>query len=164
MDYALMFPGRFLKAADFLGKTVTLTIKAVRVEELPQDGGGNKVKGIVGFAETKKELVLNRTNAECFRTLWGRETDAWMGQKVSLYPAVWNGEPAIRVKGAPHLTEPVSVEIKLPKRKPIHMTLHPTGNGKSKPAPAPEPVPEDVADAADALGGGNSDTETPIDF
>jgi hypothetical protein len=150
MDYALMFPGRFLKAADFLGKTVTLTIRAVRTEELPQDGGGNKVKGIVGFAETKKELVLNRTNAECLRALWGRETDAWIGQRVSFYPAIWNGEPAIRVRGAPHLTEPMNVEIKLPKRKPIHQQLLPTGKGKpnGKAAAQPESPPEESSSEA----------------
>lgn len=126
MDYQAMFPGRFLKAADFKGQTVTLTIKAIRIEELPQDQGGNKTKGIVTFAETPKELVLNRTNAECLKALWGRETDAWLGQKVSLYPAMWNGEPAIRVRGAPHLKAPMTIEVKLPKRRPISMELLPT--------------------------------------
>lgn len=147
-----MFPGRFLKAAEFKGKTVDLTIKAVRIEDLPQDKGGDKAKGIVTFAETKKELVLNRTNAECFKALWGRETDAWVGKKVSLYPAQWNGEPAIRVRGAPHLTAPMEIEVKLPKRAPLHMTLLPTGKkgGKAVTEQAPEPEQPEAFDGEQA--------------
>ena len=34
MDYDLLYPGRFLKSGEFEGKDRTLTITAVRVEEL----------------------------------------------------------------------------------------------------------------------------------
>lgn len=149
MDYDQLFPGRFMKAGEFQGRAVTLTIASVEIEELPQDQGKAKVKGIISFRETKKGLVLNRTNGECFKALFGRETDGWIGKAVTLFTSEWNGEPAIRVKGAPHLKQPLAFELKLPKRRPTPMTLIPTGkgaaNGKAQQAEAdslPEPGSE----------------------
>jgi hypothetical protein len=116
-----------MKAGEFQGKDVTLTIASVELEDLPQDNGGDKTRGIIGFKETKKKLVLNRTNGECFKAMFGRDTDAWLGKHITLYPAEWNGELAIRVKGSPELDKPMAIEVKLPKRRPIAMTMLPTG-------------------------------------
>jgi hypothetical protein len=126
LDYDQLFPGRFLKAGEFVGKDVTLTIAAIDLEELPQDKGGDKTRGIISFRETQKKLVLNRTNGECFKGMWGRDTGNWVGKRVTLYPAEWNGEPCIRVKGSPDLEKPLEVEVKLPKRKPITMKMQVT--------------------------------------
>ena len=140
MDYDQLFPGRFMKAGEFRGRDVTLTISVIELEDLPQDGGKNKTKGIIGFKETKKGLVLNRTNGECLKALFGRDTDAWIGKRVTLFPSEWNGEPAIRVKGSPELTKPMAIEVKLPKRRPIPMVLVPTGKANGK---APAQLPDD---------------------
>jgi hypothetical protein len=126
MDMEAMFPGRFIKAMDLGGKDVTLTIESVALDELDGDGG-KKVKGIVAFAGAKKKWVLNRTNALALKAMWGRETDAWIGHKVTLYPTTFNDEPCIRVKGSPELEKPMEFELKLPKKKPRMMKLLPTG-------------------------------------
>lgn len=145
MDYDILFPGRFLKAGEFQGRDVTLTITEVTTEELPQDKGGDRVRGIIAFQETKKKLVLNRTNGECFKALWGRETDAWIGHHVTLYPAEYQGDVAIRVKGSPDITEAVDAEIKLPRKRPFMMKLIPTGKRNQKPAPKrPDPSSGEV--------------------
>jgi hypothetical protein len=146
LDYDQLFPGRFLKAGEFQGKDVTLTINEIRLEELPQDRGGNRIRGIIGFKETKKELVLNRTNGECLKGMWGRDTANWLGKRVTLYPAPYDGDVAIRVKGSPDLAEPLQIEVKLPKKRPMPMTMQVTGkrqNGAPKPAPVTDFPPAD---------------------
>jgi hypothetical protein len=153
LDYDALFPGRFVKAGDFKGHDVTLTIANVRIEDLPNDAGGNKVKGIIAFEGKKKEWVLNRTNGEALKAMWGRDTGDWIGKRVTLYPAQFNGDLAIRVRGSPDLKAPLEYELKLPRKRPQKMRLLATKlNGKSAPAPEPE-VPENVQDAAEVLGG-----------
>ena len=140
MDFDLLYPGRFLKSGEFKGRDVTLTMTGVELEDLPQDKGGDKARGIISFRETKKKLVLNRTNGEALKALFGRETDDWIDKKVTLYPAPYEGdETCIRVRGAPHLTKPLTFELKLPRKKPISVTLIPTGKNGKKPV-----VGEDV--------------------
>lgn len=137
MDFDALFPGRFLKAGEFQGKAVTLTIAAVKVEDLEGDNG-SKTKGIVSFAESKRQLVLNRTNGECIKAMFGRNTDDWIGKRVTLYPAPYEGDIAIRVKGSPDLEKNLTVEIKLPRKRPYNVTLEKTT--KAKPAPVVEEV------------------------
>jgi len=132
LTYDQLFPGRFLKAGEFQGKDVTLTISAVRIEPLPQADGSERVRGVLSFAETKKELVLNRTNGECLKAMWGPVVDDWVGHRVTLYPerdpsGLSDSGVCIRVKGSPELNEPLKVSIRLPRRRPQERTLVPTG-------------------------------------
>jgi hypothetical protein len=143
MDFDLLFPGRFVKAADLKGKDMTLTIEKVVIEEL--EGDKKETKGIVSFVGAKKNWVLNKTNALCLKAMWGRETDGWIGKRVTLFPTTFDDEPCIRVKGSPDLTEPLVFDLKLPKKKAKKMRLVPTGKATgSNPQP---PVPESDEDA-----------------
>lgn len=150
MDYDELFPGRFLKSGEFKGRDVTLAIKGIRTEKLPQQNGADRVRGIIAFEGTDKELVLNRTNGEALKALFGRDTDKWVGKRVTFWPAPYTdsftGEvgTAIRVRGSPELAKDMTVEVKLPRKKPSKMTLKRTGQGgKKAPPPAEtEPAPE----------------------
>jgi len=147
-DYGIGFLGIYLMAAELVGKTFTGTIKAVVLEKVEslkktgddEEGGKLRDRWIVYFKESKsgRGWLLNRTNAECIKAMWGRETENWLGHKITLFTQqVKVGlkmEPGIRVKGSPELEKPLQVEIKLPKRKAVMMTLNPTG----KTAPAPK--------------------------
>jgi len=147
-DFDDLFVGRFLKAGQFGEKKVSLTISDVNVEKLAGDDGKEKTKGIVSFKETGLGLVLNKTNATCIREMLGRELSKWVGHKITLFASEWNGEPCIRVWGSPELHADKRIEVRLPKRKPIMMTLHavrPAGvkaAPKAQPARDPEPPPE----------------------
>lgn len=132
MDYDELFPGRFLKSGEFKGQRVKLTIRGVRTEALPQERGGDKVRGIISFGETQKELVLNRTNGECLKAMFGRNTDDWLGKRVVLYPAPYQGETAIRVWGSPDLAADMEVMVTLPRKKPFSMTMHWTGQAQQQ--------------------------------
>lgn len=82
----LMFPSDYLAAVEFKGRDVTLTIKAVNMEDLVMVGGGKKRKPVLSFNGTKKKLVLNVTNASAIASMYGAEAKAWVGKKVTFYP------------------------------------------------------------------------------
>lgn len=132
MDFDKLFPGRFIKAGEFNGKAVTLTISAVDLEDLPSDKG-DQSKGIVSFVESKRKWVLNRTNGECLKAMFGRNTDDWIGKRVTLYPAPYEGDIAIRVKGSPDIDRSMTVEVKLPRKRPYNVTLEKTTAKKAAP-------------------------------
>lgn len=138
MDFDKLFPGRFLKAADLNGKDVTLTISAVVVDELVGDKG-TEMKGLLSFTGKKKQLVLNKTNGLCLKQMFGRETDAWVGKKVTIYPTTFNDEPCIRVKGSPDIAGDISFELKLPRKAPKTTKLVKTAaSAAAQPADAAE--------------------------
>ena len=132
MHVDLLNPSRFLKAAEFHGEDVTFTIADVELQELEREDNSKERKGLMSFRETPKLLVLNRTNAKCIAAMFGNETDAWRGKRVTFFPAPmkdpFSGEQitAIRVRGSPDITQPVSATIKLRKRKAQTMTMRNT--------------------------------------
>lgn len=67
------------------GKTVMMTIRAVELEKVTGPQGENE-KPMVYFQGSKKPLILNKTNAVKLYKALGRETTAWHGAKVELYP------------------------------------------------------------------------------
>lgn len=163
MDYDLLFPGRFLKSGQFKGREITLTIHAVRVEELPQENGKPRGRGVLSFVETKMELVLNRTNGECIKAMFGRETDAWLGKRVTFFPAKIEAfgahEQAIRVRGSPDIAKDIAVEVQLPRRKPVRVTLKRIAKANGKKAAAPvEAAPDAEPEEMDPVTG-----EVPLD-
>lgn len=133
MDAALLHPSRFLKSAEFAGKDVTYTIASIQLEELESEDGKSKTKGVVGFRETKKLLVINRTNSDCIKGMFGRETDNWIGKRVTFFPAPFfdnftkEHTTAIRVRGSPDIKEATTVTIHLPKKKPTQVKMVKTG-------------------------------------
>lgn len=135
MHADLLHPSRFLKSAEFNGRDVTFTIAEVALEELERDDNSKETKGIVTFRETPKMLLLNRTNSTCLKEMFGVETDAWRGKRVTFFPFPmtdpFTKKPitAIRLRGSPDIKAPVGVSIKLRKRKAQTMTMIVTGSG-----------------------------------
>ena len=112
------------------------------------------------FEGAKKKLVLNRTNGECLKALFGRNVDDWIGKRITLYVAEFNGEPCIRIKGSPDIERPITFELKLPRKKPRPMTMQKTGGNGTNGTAKSAPVPQNVVDAAEALGGEIGGPET----
>lgn len=151
LDYDQLFPGRFIKAGDLQGRDVTLTISGIELQELPNDKGGDITRGVISFERTKKQWVINRTNASCLRAMWDRDTSAWIGKRVTLYATeVSFGKErvlAIRVKGSPDIERDTQVEVKLPRRRPTTVTLRKTQpRPGSEPEQPPEPEQQQEAD------------------
>jgi hypothetical protein len=152
MDADKLIQGRFLKAADFDGKPwTTPPIASVKLEKL-EGNTGPRVRGVLYFESFEKGWVVNRTNLECLKAMFGRETDDWIGKRVTLHPVVWSGEDlAIRVKGSPDIERPVTVEVKLPRKKPFTMQMQkidgrPKAGAAAKP-PTSKPASGDTGEA-----------------
>lgn len=133
LDFSELFPGRFIKAGLFTEPRPTYTIADVDLEDLPQDDGTNKARGIVSLAESKMQLCLNRTNAECLKSMFGNKVKDWIGKRVTFCvekdrnPADPKTKvDAIRVFGSPDIETDMSATIKLPKRKPYERPLKKT--------------------------------------
>jgi hypothetical protein len=76
------YPSRYLKASDLDGKNVTVSIKSAELEEFDQER-----KIVLGFANTEKLMVLNKTNArDIAKLLHSEETDDWVGKHITLCP------------------------------------------------------------------------------
>lgn len=150
LDFDELYPGRFLKAGEFKGRVVTLTVTDVDIEDLGV-GKQAKVKGYITFAETKKQLCLNKTNGLCIKAMFGRRTGGWIGHKLMLFPSPYEGDIAIRVWGSPELAADQVIDINLPNKKPFKMTMHKApparkgANDKAAPAPTPPPAPAPAA-------------------
>jgi hypothetical protein len=79
-----MFPSKWLKAEDFAeGENKVLTIKDIKYQTLGQ-GAKAEDKPVVEFREDKP-LVLNKTNAHVIAQLYGGDTDAWIGKRITAY-------------------------------------------------------------------------------
>ena len=117
----------------------TLTVHRVTRRDIEAPDGKVKSRTVVHFEEDLP-LVVNRTIGRCLHELWGPLVAAWVGRRVTLYhdPTVKLGSKTvggIRVRGAPDLAAPVEVVIELPKRKPLKVTLTPTGRPQPKGQP-----------------------------
>ena len=94
-----MYPSSssFLKADDLKGKKIKLTIDSVRMEQMD-----DRMKPVVSFKGTDRELVLNKTNGTTIAAMYGDDTDDWTGKEIKLYPTIvdFGGKsvPAIRVE------------------------------------------------------------------
>jgi hypothetical protein len=169
VDWEEMYPGRFIKACDFKGKAVTLTMAAVKIEELVGDKGP-QIKGIIGFRETEKSLALNKTNGICLKAMFGRMVQEWVGKRVTLYADTWNGEPCIRVFGSPDIDADKTVEVALPRKRPFNMTMHRVELKNKGAAPAQTPAqgkptptsPPSAAPATTAAGGIGDTDDVPF--
>lgn len=104
MKISQIFPSKYVAAADLNGKTVTLTIKGVTMEEMVTHDNKTVQKPVVWFEKATKGLVLNVTNAKIIVGLYGNETDLWTGKRIAIYPtrvkAFGQMQDAIRVREA----------------------------------------------------------------
>jgi hypothetical protein len=148
LSFDQLYPGTYLKAGEFDGKPVTLTIKSIVREMLSNGAGSEEGAVIVSFVETEKKLVLVKTNAVCLRALWGDDSGEWIGHRITLHPVpdasgLSESGLCIRVKGSPELTKPMTFASHLG-RKIVKQTLVPTG--KTRPSAAGDSAPADAVD------------------
>jgi hypothetical protein len=154
VDFDQLYPGRFIKAGELLGKQVTLTIADIEHEDLIGDDNKPTTKVTLSFKETPKKHVCCKTNAICIREMFGRKLPEWKGKKVTFFPDTWNGEPAIRVWGSPDIDREIDVMVTLPRRKPFKKTMHPMGKtSAAAKAPTPPTANQDEQDEDPQLAG-----------
>ena len=149
LSFDELYPGTYLKAGEFHGKPVTLTIKSVAREMLSNGTGGEEAAVVVAFEKTEKLFVMNKTNAVCLRAMWGDDSGEWIGNRVTLHPVkdesgLSESGQCIRVAGSPQLDKPLKFRARLG-RKLVTQTLVPTGKGSPSGDSAPV-VDEDTGE------------------
>lgn len=153
MNARMLIPSKYFTAAAFEGEAV-VTIESVSFTDVEVEGKNGKPP----TSETKGSLMLkefpgkpwlcNVTNTKCLIAMFGEE-DAekrWLGKRVAVHQerVMSFGEwvPGVRIHGSPDITAPVSVSLKLRKKKAQVLTMQPTartvaapqnGNGHAKP-------------------------------
>jgi hypothetical protein len=162
LSFDQLYPGTYLKAGEFEGRAVTLTIKTISREMLSNGSGGEEPAVTVAFSETEKQFVMNKTNAVSLRAMWGDDSGEWIGKRVTLHPVkdesgLSDSGLCIRVMGSPELEKPLKFKARLG-RKMVTQTLVPTGKDAAVDAETGEvfgfdagPEDEDDIDAALAL-------------
>ena len=133
LSFDQLYPGTYIKAGEFGGKAVTLTIKDVKREMLSNGTGGEEGAVTVSFDETEKQWVMNKTCGVCLRAMWGDDSGEWAGHRVTLHPVkdesgLSESGQCIRVKGSPELPKELKFRARLG-RKMVTQTLVPTGKG-----------------------------------
>lgn len=76
------FPSNYLKATDIKGREPVVTISNWKVEKMGEDD-----KLVIYFEGKEKGVVLNKTNATNIATMYGPETDNWIGKRIKLVTA-----------------------------------------------------------------------------
>jgi hypothetical protein len=87
-DFRTMFDKEHLGAWDLAGKDVVVTISAVKPGELVGEGGKKARKPILSFEGKKKTMACNITNGRTIAGMYGNDTRAWVGRKITIYPAM----------------------------------------------------------------------------
>ena len=82
-----LFPSKYLDAADLGDQEFPVTIRSVVVEQIPKPQKKNEfeAKPVLYFLGAAKGLVLSKVNAKTIGTLYGPNTDQWLGQRITLY-------------------------------------------------------------------------------
>ena len=74
-----------LKAKDFIGKNLKLTIERVETVTYPaNDNKPEQTRGVLYFVGKDKRLVLNSTNNDILRAAFGDESEGWIGKEIGL--------------------------------------------------------------------------------
>lgn len=142
-----LYPGRFLKAGNFHGKKVTLTIEAVSIETLEGEKG-KQDKAIVTFKETPRQLVLCKLNGTCIKGMFGGNVMNWKGKRVTFFPTDTimpmpskrgDDRICIRVWGSPDIAADLAVEFAPPRRKAFTIPMHAVKRDGSPAQPSPAP-------------------------
>lgn len=86
MRISAIFPSKYLTAADLNGKSFTLTIRTVTLEEMLTHDNKKVQKPVCWFEKAQKGFVMNATNAYVVANLYGDDTADWPGNRITLYP------------------------------------------------------------------------------
>lgn len=76
---------KYMDAFDVGDRDITVTVKTIQKEGIERPGGDADEKGVMYFEKARKGLILSNTNLKTLARLYGPETDAWTGKRVTLY-------------------------------------------------------------------------------
>jgi hypothetical protein len=134
---------KYFRAED-LTEEKTLRIKGV-TEEMIGQGAKQEKKLVVWFTNSKKGLVLNKTNNRTIRGTYGDDTDGWKDKLIVLFPT--QTDLGGKLVGA--------LRVRLPLKQNPNVTTKSAAKPTAEPAPLdgevlePEPDQSDFDDEID---------------
>lgn len=158
MNAKFLNPSNYFSAAELEayaieGRDPTFKILGVKMEDVEDANNKTKKKGSLTLDGAEKPWLCNVTNTKCLVAMFGDETDAWIGKRVTLHfervMAFGEWTLGVRITGSPDIAQPVSVRIKLRKKREQVLTMKVT-------ARAPQPSPPKPT-------GANGKPPTPYD-
>jgi len=122
----------FVSAPEIGSNTPTMEVSDVRYADMESDGKGGRRTLVVYFKGAKKGWPMNKTNPKLISAMFGNDVSGWIGKRLTLHvvPVKFGSEDTegIRVKGSPDISQPMTISIKRPKRRPEVYRLEVTGN------------------------------------
>lgn len=92
-----IYPSKYLKADDLMGREVRVIMATVEMEKIGDDN-----KPVLYFKGKDKGVVLNKTNASTIAAAYGNESEDWLDQPLILFSVMvdFQGKvaPAIRCR------------------------------------------------------------------
>ena len=98
MDITQSFPTKYLSKNDFIQPKL-LIIDTVKMENVAPDNQIVEMKPVLYVNGSPKGIVLNKTNADVLKLLYGSETDNWTGRQIVAYEDVTVKNPQGNVVG-----------------------------------------------------------------
>lgn len=96
---------KYLKAADLDGKSVKVTISAVKLVEFDDDDGSKYEKPCLQLEGKEKMIVCNATSVKEIISAYGTNDSDWIGKEIGLstkyYPAFGKDGIVITAFGEP---------------------------------------------------------------
>lgn len=82
-----------LKAADFIGSNLKVTISGVEIRNYEaKEGQPANSKPALSFVGKDKQLVLNATNTKILCDAYGNDSDGWVNHQIGLSVADYTGK------------------------------------------------------------------------
>jgi len=93
----LLYPSKYVKAADLRGKDVVVVIESIEPRhELVSQGNKREQKPVFNLAGKAKQFICNKTNAKTIAKIYGNDPRQWIGKAITLYPTT------VRAGGTEH--------------------------------------------------------------
>jgi hypothetical protein len=125
-----IYGGDYLKQEHLYGQDVPVTISAVTVENVGDEG---KQQIVVAFAGQSKRLGLCKTNAQQIAAFYGDDAGGWIGQSITLWP-----DPSVTYGGK--VVGGVRIRPVPPETAAQPGTWQPTAEPVPQPAVPPTPA------------------------
>lgn len=110
MDYRKMFDPNeankdFMFSVDLNDREHTVEIVKVEAGALTGENGRKTKKPVLSFKGARKKLAINKTNGKIIAKLYGKDCDAWVGKRITIYPTTTNfgGETVDCIRVKPHV-------------------------------------------------------------
>ena len=84
LNMAQAFPSKYLSAADVTEQGIMFRVQSVTLEQVDQDTS-KPDKPIVHFQGQDKGMVLNVTNNNTIISMYGADSDGWVGKDIILF-------------------------------------------------------------------------------